>query len=995
MTARPLAARRGTIIPMLAVCAVALFGFLALAIDLGMLMVARSQCQNAADAAALAGARKLDNRYPTGTDPDAYDNRRADAIQNAKNVVQLNEFFSTNYSAAQVITARAGLYDYDPTTEQFAPIYPTSKPSGKSWTAVEVEVNGEQPAYFAGVLGITSLPTTARAVAAHRPRDVALVVDMSGSMQFSSSTNWEPGTAGSADVVYGLLNPDPDYPRFGHYARYAEYQITNPTKSLASGAASSRPNPLRMTSPFIGATGEVFAPNNHTIETPNGPPLIRDFYFDPINRDDPRTPATTVTAFANLWNAFQRWNPPIVADGDPNNLTPPTYSWSNYSATDTSNTRGPTPAPPSFADQSDAAGVPYVGDRFPRKGGVTSTASWNPTTSTGAARTLVDVLNTPPALPRDIPASRPAIFNGNRTEGGTDTGNFYDDGWERNGYDLDVPTYISSDRATAKTRSGTPFQGYSMGPGYWGKTFFMWPPDPRWGNPDTGTPNTGAVRPDLPSTANPAKDANGNWIADWRRRFFLRGNSADTGNAASYQLLDPQGDNDPSTVGEQNVNQTLFRTAYGHTLRDPGTNTVRAYRINYRAVLAWIRSGPQVLPPNLRAGRILYYTSIPDNVDNFATDGDHRFWRDYIDFVMGNSGNVTGFNPQYTLAGAENQPWPEGASIQIGATASYQPSPTGPANPRPYMNATDNPNRPRMHFWFGPATMLSFLSTRSPGKNWLPGTSHEAQSWQLKVGIQSALDDIKNNHPNDSVGMVFFGYPNYTTTRVTVGQDWVNLKNSLFFPLSLLPELKAGNQSTEVRPYNTGFGSALLGNLPNANGQTDPNTGLALAFNTLRKASGGGSGRKGASKLLIFETDGVPNAYQDYNLSGTGDTNRYTYGGPGANRGNGDFDVMQRAYDVATQFTQLTDAGGHSLPNAPARIYPIAFGDLFSSGSSFKDTATTFLSTLAYYGKTTANLTDPLPPTQIITGPSQTRIDNLRTTFERILQSGVQVTLVE
>src|SRR5688572_21867072 len=50
-------ARRGTVLPMVVICLVALMGLLALAIDIGMVAVARSQAQNAADAAAMAGAR--------------------------------------------------------------------------------------------------------------------------------------------------------------------------------------------------------------------------------------------------------------------------------------------------------------------------------------------------------------------------------------------------------------------------------------------------------------------------------------------------------------------------------------------------------------------------------------------------------------------------------------------------------------------------------------------------------------------------------------------------------------------------------------------------------------------------------------------------------------------------------------------------------------------------------------------------------------------------
>src|SRR5262245_43435609 len=59
--------RRGAVLPLVVICLVALIGMLALAIDIGMIAVARSQCQNAADASAMAGARTIsgnkDNNY--------------------------------------------------------------------------------------------------------------------------------------------------------------------------------------------------------------------------------------------------------------------------------------------------------------------------------------------------------------------------------------------------------------------------------------------------------------------------------------------------------------------------------------------------------------------------------------------------------------------------------------------------------------------------------------------------------------------------------------------------------------------------------------------------------------------------------------------------------------------------------------------------------------------------------------------------------------------
>ena len=51
--------RRGVTLPLIAVCVVGLCGFVALAVDVGRMSLARLQCQCAADVAATAGARSL------------------------------------------------------------------------------------------------------------------------------------------------------------------------------------------------------------------------------------------------------------------------------------------------------------------------------------------------------------------------------------------------------------------------------------------------------------------------------------------------------------------------------------------------------------------------------------------------------------------------------------------------------------------------------------------------------------------------------------------------------------------------------------------------------------------------------------------------------------------------------------------------------------------------------------------------------------------------
>ena len=95
------------------------------------------------------------------------------------------------------------------------------------------------------------------------------------------------------------------------------------------------------------------------------------------------------------------------------------------------------------------------------------------------------------------------------------------------------------------------------------------------------------------------------------------------------------------------------------------------------------------------------------------------------------------------------------------------------------------------------------------------------------------------------------------------------------------------------------------------------------------------------------------------------------------------------------------------MPNAPARVYAIAFGDVFSgydngSISTEGKDALRFLLRVQQVGNTspgTVGTADPptasIPNEQIITGSYDVRIAKMKSALERIAQSGVQVTLIE
>ena len=107
------------------------------------------------------------------------------------------------------LTLTYGSYDYNQSTQLFSANYPPT--SGMPWTAVAATVTANSlPGAFSNVLGsqlLPSLSNTAQAV--HRPRDIALVMDLSASMRFGTLLGFDFSTPARTSN-----NPDTNVPTF-------------------------------------------------------------------------------------------------------------------------------------------------------------------------------------------------------------------------------------------------------------------------------------------------------------------------------------------------------------------------------------------------------------------------------------------------------------------------------------------------------------------------------------------------------------------------------------------------------------------------------------------------------------------------------------------------------------------------------------------------------------------------------------------------------------
>ena len=171
--------RRGAVVPIVAVCLVGLMSFLALSIDIGVLAVARNQAQNAADIAAMSGARSLNGVSSANFNEPA-------AVQQATTTATSNAILNTNITNAQVTTAQAGIYEYSTSALRFQAVFGTTPTGTQTYGVIQVVVTTQQPTYFANVMGISSMNVSATATAVHKPNDISIVLDFSGSMGYSS-----------------------------------------------------------------------------------------------------------------------------------------------------------------------------------------------------------------------------------------------------------------------------------------------------------------------------------------------------------------------------------------------------------------------------------------------------------------------------------------------------------------------------------------------------------------------------------------------------------------------------------------------------------------------------------------------------------------------------------------------------------------------------------------------------------------------------------------
>ncbi|MDB5391774.1 MAG: helicase/secretion neighborhood TadE-like protein, partial [Planctomycetaceae bacterium] len=173
--------RAGVVLVLGAALMVVVMGFAAFAIDVGFMVLTRDQMQNAADAAALAGAMQMNNGSA--------------AVRSAAIDIASRNF--TGKSAVTMANSDVELGQYDMVSETFAvnEVAPNS---------VRVTARtSNRKLFFAPVFNHKTFATSAQSIAMINPRDICFVIDLSGSMNDDTEPAWAPPTINAENTSAG------------------------------------------------------------------------------------------------------------------------------------------------------------------------------------------------------------------------------------------------------------------------------------------------------------------------------------------------------------------------------------------------------------------------------------------------------------------------------------------------------------------------------------------------------------------------------------------------------------------------------------------------------------------------------------------------------------------------------------------------------------------------------------------------------------------------
>ena len=245
--------RRGVTVMLIAIMTVFLLGMIAFAVDIGYIVLVRTQLQASADSSAMAAAACMG--LP-----------RNDMVTEAQRYAGFHDAGGAG-KKVKLLSQDVEYGTWDASRRAFTP---SSTPGNavRITARTDDSTTGNSGLFFGKLLGKDSFAQKAAAVAMANPRDIAFVVDLSGSM----NDDTDPGNTASIDKTYasqGYPNIGGDllnqvYADFGYNATYPKEPVQWIGQSL--GVASGG-DPLTKLSAKTGPLSSSSIPSQYRIKS--------------------------------------------------------------------------------------------------------------------------------------------------------------------------------------------------------------------------------------------------------------------------------------------------------------------------------------------------------------------------------------------------------------------------------------------------------------------------------------------------------------------------------------------------------------------------------------------------------------------------------------------------------------------------------------------------------------------------------------------------------
>ncbi len=235
--------RRGVVVVWVALLIPVLVGMTAFAVDIGYICMTRNHLQVAADAGAMAGAGALS---------ESQDAARAKA----------KEIAEKNYAGAigdpvQVQTADITLGTWNKDTNAF-----NLNSTGPN--AVRITIRKNLNLFFGRIFGMGTSEIEVTAIACKNPRDIAFVIDLSGSMN-NDSEIWATNAINTAFLGYDTIGTDLMQDVFTDFG-FGTYPGTSKFVGEVSGIPSNQFTPNgSANSPVYGYLTNTYLLNNFSV----------------------------------------------------------------------------------------------------------------------------------------------------------------------------------------------------------------------------------------------------------------------------------------------------------------------------------------------------------------------------------------------------------------------------------------------------------------------------------------------------------------------------------------------------------------------------------------------------------------------------------------------------------------------------------------------------------------------------------------------------------